>query len=111
MVYGEVSPAMYSTMTPTHESRAELLDACRAGNVSHINELFAKGSLGPEQATNALKNVRSKCAVLRALLAHGADAGAVDVRRIPKFDRPKEALQILADRGYDFKIEGHGILE
>jgi hypothetical protein len=49
--------------------------------------------------------------VIRILLQHGADVRAVSMRMIPLSDAPGELMRLLAEYKYDFKSDGHRILQ
>lgn len=98
-------------MLPYSALRTHFREACHSGDVSHIHAIFTGRQLGTQEATDALKDAPLNPAILRALLSRGADARVVHIRAIPNCGQPWEILQILAAHGYDFKAEGHRILE
>jgi hypothetical protein len=94
------------------EPRQHLCLACQSGDVARVSELFADQSLSADDATFALEKVLyPKHEVIQVLLQNGADAGVIGVRSIPWSRRPTELLRLLAEYGYDFKPDGHLILQ
>jgi hypothetical protein len=92
--------------------RQHLCLACQSGDVAGVSELFADQSLSTDDATFALEKVLyPKHEVIQVLLQNGADAGVIGVRSIPWSRRPTELLRLLAENGYDFKPDGHLILQ
>jgi hypothetical protein len=50
-------------------------------------------------------------ALIRVLLQNGADISSITCRDIPRSGQVDELLELLAEYDYDFKKEGHRILE
>lgn len=98
-------------MSSCSDLSTQLREACHSGEIPQIHAIFASDPIGVSEATEALKDAPIEPAVLRALLAHGADVGVVRIRRIPRSEQPKEILRVLASHNYDFRINGHRILE
>lgn len=89
----------------------DLCLASRDGDVALLSQLLANHSFDAEDATAALCEAALNPAIFRDLLQHGADVKVVDLRSIPLSAARGELLGLLAEYGYDFKSDGHRILQ
>jgi hypothetical protein len=95
------------------EAQDELRTACYAGDIERISQLFANAPLDAEDATLALEDslMDMDPALVRVLLENGADISSISVRDIPRSGQVSKLLQLLAEYNYDFKTDGHRILQ
>jgi hypothetical protein len=95
------------------EAQDELRAAYYAGNIERISQLFANAPLDAEDATRALEDslMEMDPALIRVLLENGADISSISVRDIPRSGQVGELLELLAEYDYDFKADGHRILQ
>jgi hypothetical protein len=95
------------------EAQDELRTACYAGDIERISQLFANAPLDAEDATLALEDslMDMDPALVRVLLENGADISVIHIRDIPRSGQVGELLELLAEYEYDFKADGHRILQ
>lgn len=100
-----------------HKVHLDKLDeACEAGNIDRINELFETTSLKPADASSQLtaapyvQGDGFSLVVVRCLLDHGADAKKMQMYSLANCCS-LELFKLPAERGIDFKSEGHNIIE
>ena len=92
--------------------RKDLCAASREGDVALVSQLLANHPFDAVDATAALEGwYMMNPAIIRVLLHHGADVKAVSMRMIPCHDAPGELIRLLAEYKYDFKSDGHRILQ
>ena len=89
----------------------DLCAASRDGDVALLSQLLANHSFDADDATVALEEAELSPAIVSILLQHGADVNAVPVRMIPLSDAPGELMRLLGKHNYDFKSDGHRILQ
>jgi len=89
----------------------DLCSASREGDVALVSQLLTDHSFDAEDATAALDEADQDPTIFRLLLQHGADVNVAHVRLIPCSDAPGELARVLAEYGYDFKADGHRILQ
>jgi hypothetical protein len=97
------------------DSNVDQEDLCSASrdcdDVALVSQLLANHSFDADDATAALSEAALDPTIIRILLQHGADVNVVHVRMIPCSDAPGELLRLLAEYKYDFRLEGHRILQ
>lgn len=95
------------------EAQDELLTAYYTGDLERIAQLFANASLETEGATRALEDslMEMDPALIRVLLQNCADINTITCRDLPRSGQVGELLELLAQNNYDFKRDGHRILE
>jgi hypothetical protein len=96
-----------------HRRQQELEDACVAGDVIRIRQLFFDAELDAAEASSLLLSSEGyPLATLRCLLELGADPehfipwGAADEQI-----QSLEVMELLVEFGYDVKSRGHLILQ
>jgi len=100
----------HKTMLSTSEVGRKLFYASRDGEVALVSQLLANHSFDADDATAALGSARDPT-IVRMLLQHGADVRVVPMHMIPLSDAPGELVRLLAEYKYDFKSDGHRILQ
>ena len=100
----------HTTMLLTSEVGRKLFYASRDDDVALVSQLLANHSFDADDATAALKSALDPT-IVRMLLQHGADVKVVSMRMIPLSDAPGELVRLLAEYKYDFKSDGHRILQ
>lgn len=99
-------------MLSASETRQQLREACSDANVALVSHLFESQPLTAEDASNALKNLMKRDpALVRVLLENGADTSVVDIRKIARSRDASNLLKLLAEYNYDFRSNGHRILQ
>lgn len=95
------------------EAQDELRTAYYAGDIERVSQLFANAPLDAEDATLALENslMEMDPALIRVLLQNGADISSITCRDIPRSGHVGELLELLAEYNFDFKTDGHRILQ
>jgi hypothetical protein len=108
----DISIAPEMQLSPS-EAQDELRTAYYAGDIERISQLFANAPLDAEDATRALEDslMEMDPALIRVLLENGADISSISVRDIPRSGQVGELLELLAEYDYDFKADGHRILQ
>jgi hypothetical protein len=98
---------------PSDETRQRLREACHVGDALYVSQLFVNQPFTADDATDALKDTHLNLdpALIRILLQNGANANLLQVRKIPKSKFATELLRLLAEYRYDFKPDGHRILQ
>jgi hypothetical protein len=93
--------------------REDLYSAIRNGDVALVLQLLANHSFDADDATvrEALREAMFDPTITRILLQHGADVKAVSMRMISSSSAPGELMRLLAEYKYDFKSDGHRILQ
>lgn len=96
-----------------NELRRQLHTACRRNDLASVARLLTIESLNADDITNGLKGGRAgiSLSLVRLLLQNGPDAGVFLIRDIPRSEESHDLLRLLAEYGYDFKLEGHRILQ
>ena len=89
----------------------DLRSASRDGDVALVSQLLASHSFGTNDASAVLDEAELNPTIIRIFLQHGADVNVVSMRMIPLFDAPLELMKLLAEYKYDFKADGHRILQ
>jgi len=89
----------------------DLCSASRDGDIALLSQLLANHSFDADDATAALDEADLNPTVIRLLLQHGADVNTFHLPMAPCYDAPGELLRLLAEYGYDFKSDGHRILQ
>jgi hypothetical protein len=89
----------------------DLCLASRDGDAELLSQLLADHSFDADDATVALEQAKSDPAIFRMLLQHGADPSVVPLRSVRWCGAPAELTRLLAEYGYDFKSQGHYILQ
>lgn len=95
------------------EALEKLHVACQTNDVAYVAQLFTDRDLAADDATNALKNTRSinDPSLVQVLLQNGADVSVFPISRVPLSSQANELLKLLARYNYDFKPDGHRILQ
>jgi hypothetical protein len=95
------------------EAQDELRAACHHVDLERISQLFANAPLDAGDAMYSLKNARMGMnpALIRVLLQNGADLSVIHIRNIPHSRHVSEFLELLDEHKYDFKSDGHRILQ
>jgi hypothetical protein len=108
----DISIAPEMQLSPS-EAQDELRTAYYAGDIERISQLFANTPLDAEDATRALEDslMEMDPALIRVLLQNGADVSVIHIRDIPRSQRVNELLELLVECNYDFKADGHRILQ
>jgi hypothetical protein len=92
--------------------RVAVCSASRDSDVALVSQLLANHSFDADGATAALEEeFEMNPTIIRVLLQHGADVNAVSMCMIPSSDEPGELMRLLAEYNYDFKSDGHRILQ
>lgn len=91
--------------------QCDLRSASRNGDAELLSQLLANHSFDAGDATAALQKAARNPAIFGMLLQHGADANVVPIRELPYCDAPGELVRLLANHGYDFKSQGHCLLQ
>lgn len=89
----------------------DLCAASRDGDVALVSRLLANHPFDADDATAALDEAELNPTIISILLQHGADVKVVSIRMIPCSDTLGELLRLLAEYEYDFKSDGHRILQ
>jgi hypothetical protein len=89
----------------------DLCSASRDGDVALVSQLLDDHPFDADDATAALSEAELDPTIIRMLLQHGADVNVVPLRTIPLSDAPGELMRLLANHKYDFKPDGHRILQ
>jgi hypothetical protein len=89
----------------------DLCLASRDGDAELLSQLLADHSFDADDAAVALEQAKSDPAIFRMLLQHGADPSVVPLHNIRRCGAPAELTRLLAEYGYDFKSQGHYILQ
>jgi hypothetical protein len=89
----------------------DLCSASRDGDVALVSQLLANHSFDADDATAALDQAGLNLTIIRLLLQHGADVNTFHLPMTPLSKAPGELLRLLAEYGYDFKSDGHRILQ
>lgn len=101
-------------MTPSSsedEIRKDLELACRDRDADKVSRIFAFQQLNADDATAALQDARMDFEVIRVLLQNGADPNSISIRQAASSKRAGELLRLLHEYGYNFKTDGHIVLE
>jgi hypothetical protein len=98
-------------LSDSNVDQEDLCSASRDCDVALVSQLLANHSFDADDATAALSEAALDPTIIRILLQHGADVNVVHVRMIPCSDAPGELLRLLAEYKYDFRLEGHRILQ
>lgn len=91
--------------------REDLRSASRDCDVALVSQLLAAHSFDAMMLQQLLSEADLDPTIIRLLLQHGADVNAVSLRMIPLSDAPGELMRLLAEYKYDFKSNGHLILQ
>jgi hypothetical protein len=91
--------------------RDDLCLASRNGDAGLLSQLLVHHSFDADDATVALEQAKSDPAIFRMLLQHGADPSVVPLHNIRRCGAPADLTRLLAEYGYDFKSQGHYILQ
>jgi hypothetical protein len=96
-----------------HRLRRELDDACLAGDVSRVRQLFVDADLDATDATDTLRSSEGfPLAIIRCLLELGADVDQfVPWAASDGEIQSLETMELLVEFGYDVKSNGHLILQ
>ena len=91
--------------------REDLYSASRDGDVALVSQLLANHSFDADDTTEALSEAKLDPTLIRILRQHGADVNAVSMRMFPLSNAPGELMRLLAEYEYNFKSDGHRILQ
>jgi hypothetical protein len=94
------------------EAQDQLSEACQSGDAERVSQLFASQSLNADDATNALRDAyMDDFMLIHVLLQNGADVSVVNLRDIQGCAGANDLLRLLAEYEYDFRSEGHIVLQ
>lgn len=102
---------LYTMLSDDGIGQEDLCIASRDGNVALVSQLLAEHSFDADDATAALDEAELSPTIVRIHLQHGADVNVISMRMIPLSDVPLELMKLLAEYKYDFKADGHRILQ
>lgn len=101
-------------MSSDSEDEVDQDDLClasRNGDAELLTQLLADHSFDADDVTIALEQAKSDPAIFRMLLQRGADPSVVPLHSVRRCGAPAELTRLLAEYGYDFKSQGHYILQ
>jgi hypothetical protein len=96
-----------------HRLRWELDDACLAGDVPRVRQLFVDADFDATDATDTLRSSKGvPLATIRCLLELGAEVDQfVPWAASDGEIQSLEAMELMVEFGYDVKSKGHLILQ
>jgi hypothetical protein len=98
-------------LSNSNVDQEDLCSASRDGDVALVSQLLANHPFDVDNATAALSEAELDPTIFGILLQHGADVNVVHLRMIPLANAPGELLRLLVKYKYDFKSDGHRILQ
>lgn len=93
------------------EHLVQVRNACNARDLARVRQLFAQYSLNADDATKALRDAPVERSLYRFLLESGANANIIHIRQVAWSGDAGEILKMLQAHQYDFRVEGHRILQ